>query len=128
METSIFIAKLLAVVYLAIGFGILLNQSYYRKGLDEMVSNAGIMYLGGFMALVIGFLMVTYHNIWVKSWIVLITILGWFALLKGLLLLILPKTMTRFSMSLFKKKNFLLIDGIIALILGFIFGYFGFLA
>jgi len=97
MELSIFIAKIFAFVYLAIGLGMLINTKYYKKAIDDMLDNSGVMYLGGVMALVIGYLMVTYHNFWVKDWTVIITVIGWLAFIKGVLLLVLPNAMIDFS-------------------------------
>ena len=127
METSIFIAKILGLVYIAVGLGMFFSSSYYRKMLEGITKCAGFMYLGGIMALVVGFLIVTYHNVWVGSWVVLITIIGWIALLKGLLLLIFPETMVNLTSVFTKEKNFA-IWRFFPLILGLIFGYFGFLA
>ena len=127
METSIFIAKILGLVYLAVGLGMIFSPGYYREKFEEMVKNASFMYLGGLLALVVGFLVITYHNIWENSWVVLVTIIGWLALLKGLLLLIFPRTMINLCMPLVKKDSCLIAKGIIVLILGLIFGYFGFL-
>jgi len=125
METTLFIARVIAVMYLAIGLGILLSPDYYRKTFDAMLKNSGIMYLGGFLALIVGYLIVAYHNIWVKDWTVIITIFGWAALIKGVLILAFPQGMVDFSASFLKKKNFTII-GFGVLVIGAILGYFGF--
>ena len=106
METSIFIAKILGLVYLAVGLGMIFSPGYYREKFEEMVKNASFMYLGGLLALVVGFLVITYHNIWENSWVVLVTIIGWLALLKGLLLLIFPRTMINLCMPLVHQESF----------------------
>ena len=96
MELSQFVAQLLGITYLAVGIGFLNSRKHYEKMLNNFVKDPAVMYLGGLMALIIGFLLVTYHNIWVKNWTVLITILGWGALLKGVLLLAIPKTQSTY--------------------------------
>jgi len=127
METSIFIAQIISIAYLAIGLGMLLNSAYYKK-LFDAVQDAGIIYLGGIMALVIGFLLVTYHNVWEGSWVVIITIFGWAALLKGVVLLVFPKWMISLTKSMMKCKQIVPTAGIVVLILGAVLGYFGFFA
>lgn len=126
MELSIFIAQVFALVYLAIGLGMLIDTKYYRKAFDSMIANSGVMYIGGVMALVIGFLIISSHNIWVKDWTVIITVLGWLAVVKGVMLLVFPKAMLNFSKGLMKKN--LTIISVIVLILGGVLGYFGFIA
>ncbi len=126
MELSIFIAKLLAIVYIAIGVGMLLNGKHYKQMINDIMGTPGIIYLGGIMALIAGYLMVTYHNIWVKDWTVIITVFGWLALVKGVSLLAFPKTFIGFSKSMMKKWNFTVV-GACVLILGLILGYFGFI-
>jgi len=128
METSIFVAKILSLVYLSVGLGLLLNQSFYQKLFKDFMESPSVLYVGAIMALVVGFLLVTYHNIWVVSWVVLITILGWLALIKGIALLVIPNAMLRMTQSLLDKKYYLCIQAIAALILGLILGYYGFVA
>jgi len=77
------------------------------------------------MALVVGFLIVSNHNVWVQDWTVLVTIIGWLALLKGVLIFLAPKFLIKLSASILKKTNLI---GLCAIILGLVFGYFGFLA
>jgi hypothetical protein len=52
METSIFIAKIFSVVYFFLGIGLLFNQKYYKKGLENMISNFSIMFLFGIIAII----------------------------------------------------------------------------
>jgi len=44
-----------------------------------------VVYLSGALFLVAGLFLVRNHNVWVRSWPVLITILGWSAILLGLI-------------------------------------------
>jgi len=83
MELSILLAKIFAAVYLAAGLSILFNPRFYPRILDDMLKNVAVMYLYGFIALIFGVFMVTYHNFWVMDWTVVITLFGWAALIKG---------------------------------------------
>ncbi|MBU1992507.1 MAG: hypothetical protein ABH856_02325 [Patescibacteria group bacterium] len=125
MELSLLMAKLLGVVYIVVGLGMLINKDGYKDMMGDIYKNSLMLYMGGVMALVVGLLLVMYHNLWVSSWEVIITILGWLALLKGLLLLLAPKAMK--GMVGFWEKN-IQFGGVIVLILGLVLGYFGFVA
>jgi uncharacterized protein YjeT (DUF2065 family) len=125
MELSVLVAQIFGLVYVMFGLGMLINGSYYKKALDEMMNNSGFMVFGGMISLVIGFLLVRSHNVWVGDWTVLVTILGWLALVKGVLLLLAPNFLVDISKSILKNTQ---VVGVGALILGLILGYFGFYA
>jgi hypothetical protein len=111
------------VVYVTAGLGMLINGKYFKNAIDNMIKSSGLVLIGGVMALVVGFLIVNSHNVWVKDWTVLVTILGWLALVKGVALFLIPQPFMKFA-KLFTAKVWLF--GIFALILGGVFGYFGF--
>jgi len=127
METSVFIAKVIAVIYLSFGFGMLFSGNYYKKIISKLIDDSSYMFLGGFMAIVFGMLIVEYHNIWIKDWTVLVTIIGWMALVKGIILLAFPQFFDIFKPML-KSENLNKFMLPLVLILGLVFGYFGFVA
>lgn len=128
MQTSLLVARILAIIYLAVGLGMIFNKAYYQKMIHDLCSESPMLYIGGFLAIVAGFLLTTFHNIWVKDWTVLITIIGWLAMIKGIMLLVLPKTtITIIAKSFVKPNLFPLWNGFI-LLLGLVMGYFGFVA
>jgi len=127
MELSIFIAKITAVIYLSAALGAIFSADHYRKLIDDMFNNAGLTYVTGFMAVIVGFLIVNYHNIWVKDWPVLITIMGWLALTKGVLIIAFPDFVRSYSKPIFVDRG-LKIFPYIAILIGLLFGYFGFVS
>ncbi len=127
MDLSLFVAQVAAIVYLSVGVGMLLDKKYYAKLLEGIMKDTTAMYIGGFMALIAGFTLVTFHNEWVKSWEVLVTIIGWIALIKGVMLLAFPSTLVGMTKSWVNAKN-LKTFSVIVIALGLVFGYFGFIA
>ena len=125
METSIFIAKIIGVIYLSFGIGLLFNKDYYSKVIENLLDNSTYMILGGVMAIVFGFLILENHHHWVKNWTVLITIIGWIALIKGVLLLALPKTLNIFK-PLLKTESLNKSLAPLVIIFGIVFIYLGF--
>lgn len=125
MELSILIAKLTAVIYLSAALGAIFSANHYRKLIDDMFHNAALTYLMGFTAVIIGFLIVNYHNIWGKDWTVLITIMGWLALTKGVLIIAFPEFVRSYSRPMFADRG-LKIFPYVAILIALLFGYFGF--
>jgi len=67
-------------------------------------------------------LLVGHHNIWVKDWRVLITLIGWIAVIKGVLLIAFPQLISLFK-GWYKNTR---AWGILIIVLGLLFGYLGF--
>ena len=120
------IFQVFSLAYLAIGVGILVNPGFYKKLYEDFVENASIMYLGGASALVIGYLIVAFHNTWTNDLSVIITIIGWAALIKGIIILILPKVMIALTRAIAKNESFLKIQGVAVIIIGLGLAFLGF--
>lgn len=112
---------------MTMGLGFLLNPKYFKDAFEDMMKSSSFIVFGGALALVVGFLIVHYHNFWVSDWTVIITIIGWGGLIKGVVLFLAPKAMIKFSRVFLGKKNMHLM-GVGALIFGLVLGYFGFFA
>jgi len=121
------IFQVLGIVYLAVGVGIIINPDFYKKLVTDFMESPPAIYLGGIAALIIGYLLVTFHNTWDKDWSVIITIIGWVALIKGLFLIVLPKMSIKISNSFRKQMiEFLTVWAIVVIILGGLLCWLGF--
>jgi hypothetical protein len=125
VELSILIARITSVIYLSAAAGAIIDRDQYRRVAEDVFKNAALTYWMGFTAAIVGSLIVNYHNIWVGNWTVLITILGWLALIKGVLIIAVPKRVERFSKMVFSGKM-LQCFPYLAGLLGVLFGYLGF--
>ena len=90
MELSIFLAKVLGLYLLLVCTGVLLNRRHFPRLIKEFSESLAIVVLSGFIALVLGLLMVVSHNVWSADWRVIITILGWLTLAKGVFRIMAP--------------------------------------
>ena len=80
-----------------------------------------------FTLFIFGVLIIENHNVWEANWTVIITIIGWVALLKGILLLAFP-TKLDFFKSKFSNDSFLKLLTPLVLLFGLIFLYLGFMS
>jgi hypothetical protein len=126
MELSILIARIVSVVYLSAALGAVFSKDHFRRVLDDLFKNAALVYFMGFTAVVLGFLIVNYHNTWVKDWTVLVTVLGWLALIKGVLLIAFPRLIQSYSKPILDGKSLRVFPYVVALV-GLLFGFFGFI-
>lgn len=126
MEISILISKMLSIAYFSLGLGILFNQEYYKTELTKILDNSAILLYGGFLAIVLGFIIIEYHNTWHNDWTTIITIVGWISLTKGITLLVFPNLTQFYKNTIFHSNNLMKKLFPLLMLLGLIFGYFGF--
>ncbi len=128
MDASQFIAQMLGPTYLALGVGGFVNRKHFMELIKGFKASYAVILISGILALLIGLLMLRFHNLWVADWRVIITVFAWIALLKGLTLLVLP---ARVGESI--AQRFIERPQLINLMLGFcvvigmMFCYFGYL-
>ena len=90
MDNSIFLAKFWGY-YLLIFFVILSFNPKRIKQIFNDLEDQKFLIIISFIAIIVGLLNILFHNIWEPSWKLIITLIGWSALLKGLSLFIFPK-------------------------------------
>ena len=128
MGISVFIAKILGLVYLTIGVGLMVNRQTFKQILEDFCKNTVLVFYGGALALVIGIMIVLIHNIWAANWTVIITIIGWAALIKGVWLIVFPNSVHKFMQAYQKNEKLLVVHSTAALVFGIVLIYFGFFA
>ena len=123
-DTNIF--QILGLTYLAIGPGMLASPRFYKEMLNKMIDNEAVFFVMGLLGFVIGYFLVAYHNIWTGGWTIIITIFGWLALLKGLMMIVIPEKSIKLYNSIKISKRQLGVYGVIVSVLGVIFTYLGY--
>jgi hypothetical protein len=120
------IFQLIGLAYVAMGLGGLFSKGSYRRLIEGFVDSPALLFLTGIMTLILGFVLVAYHNVWVMGWTVIITIFGWLALIKGMMILIFPgfyaSISGRMKMSMGFMRGYavvVLLIGVFMLLLGF---------
>jgi hypothetical protein len=128
MGTSLFIAKIFGLLYLVVGAGLILNRKAFQQIMDDFCKNTALIFFGGMSSLAVGVVIVLTHNVWVAGWPVIITIIGWIAIIKGVWLIVLPNTVPAFMQAYQKNENLIIVQSVGALIFGIVLTFFGFFA
>jgi uncharacterized protein YjeT (DUF2065 family) len=123
-DASIF--QIMGLVYLAIGAGMLISPGFYSIMIKKMIENEAVLFVTGLLVAVIGLILVSYHNIWNGGWTIVITIFGWLALLKGLMLVVIPERSVKLYNTIKISDQQLKIYGIIVVVLGAVLAYLGY--
>lgn len=120
------IFQMMGIAYVAIGFGALVDSTYLTKLVADLKKNYLALFVGGMTAFVVGFIIVVFHNVWKATPSLVITIFGWIALIKGLLILVSPSI----SINLFEKidiKKYQKALGLFCFVLGTLLVYIAFM-
>lgn len=121
MVLSLLVAKITALVFLSAGLAALSGKMDFEKMVHDFERSPALCFITGFISIVIGMLLVGYHNFWVMNWTVLITIIGWAAVIKGIMFIAAPGSIASFK-GMFKNTK---AWGILLIIIGILFGYLG---
>jgi len=109
MGLTYFLAQLIGLYLLFVGLLMLLRKKMFLEVINEFYSGSTSLFLAGWIAMLLGLLLVLNHNYWNAGILALvITITGWAALLKGAALLFIPKTIVRWARSVNLEKFFYL--------------------
>ncbi len=126
METSVLLAKIIGPLLLIVGAGIFINLEHYRRLVVDFGASPLSIYMAGTTALLLGLLIVIFHNVWEWRWPVIITILGWLGLIKGAVRILAPKLVAERSGRYGRNTNVVMTSAIVTLVLGAVLTYFGY--
>jgi hypothetical protein len=90
MELTQFLAQIWGPVILAIGLGIFVSPKYYSKVYHDLEREPLAILVFAMFAITFGVIHVTLHNVWNTFPEIIISLLGWGLLVKGLVFAIAP--------------------------------------
>ena len=93
----------------------------------DLMDNRAVLFLFALISLLLGLMVVLTHNLWTGPMLVIIiTLIGWAMILRGVMLLFLPHgTIRKIFSAISYEKNYYLI-GIVSVIVGAYLTYSGF--
>jgi hypothetical protein len=122
MSTSRYIARLMGPLLLVLGlgmaFGIWAQPDAYLGMMKQFMAAPSFIFVLGILALVAGLAIVNAHNLWVADWRVIVTILGWLAVVRGVISLLFPLRLHAVGQRIVESSSFPIIGAIIAIVLG----------
>lgn len=121
---SIFIARMLALVYLAAAIRSFCGREHFRRIAEQLWESPALSYLAGFAAVALGSAIV-YYGYWGLGAPALVWLAGLGALIKGLLIIAFPGWMRQISEPFLTDRALKIIPYAL-LGAGLLFGYVGF--
>jgi len=126
MPTSLFIAKLLGPLYAFVGVALFFKRPMFRAILKDFISSPTLIYLAGFMGLLAGLALVLAHNVWVLDWRLVITLVGWIAIMRAVVTMLLPHYIVFAGSRILERPELLLVAAVLNLAIGLTLSYFGY--
>ena len=126
MELSNFLANIWGLSFIIVGLSLLIYQKNIKR-VFELAENEINLFFHGVCSFVVGIAMILTHNLWVSDWRVIVTLLGWIALARGIMLLFLPEIVVNLHKKM--ENNRWISSALVGVvILGCVLIYFGFTA
>lgn len=117
MDTSLLIARILGPFYVAVALGIFMNRGYFERAIEGFEQSPALFYLSGTLAYAVGAVIIAVHNQW-TGWPTVITLIGWAAILKGLMRTLAPTYSQAIVARAIASPNGIIATGIVSLVLG----------
>lgn len=126
MLTSIVLARFFGLYLAIISIFMLVRSDSVREMLTDFANSKAVMFLTAIITLMLGIILVILHNVWTPNWRVVVTLLAWITLIKGILRLFIPESAVKMMSKFTSNKSAYYITAIITLIVGVFLIYQGF--
>lgn len=104
MDISIFFARLWGSYFVIFGSLFIITNQLGRT--IEMTDDKPFVISTGYITLLMGLVTVILHNLWVADWRIVLTVLGWSTVIKGVMKIGFPEHIHKQAQR-FKKKQWL---------------------
>jgi hypothetical protein len=126
MAASIFLAKLIGPLLVIVAAALLVNPVGFKVMAQDFLNSRALMFLSGFILVPAGLAIVLTHNVWAADWRVLITLLGWLALIGGAIRIFDPPQLTRTGHTLLANALYMKIAAGLWLVIGLVLCFYGY--
>jgi len=123
-----FLSRLLGLYCLLVGLSMITHRQATLDTMKALIHNPPVLFIVGVIALGTGLAMVLSHNVWSGGTLpVVVTLVGWISVIKGLLILFLPpETAVRFFLGRLHYEQLFYLYAAISVIFGVYLTYGGF--
>ena len=96
------------------------NADTFRAMAQEFLKSYALIYLSGLLALTAGLAIVNTHNEWTADWRAAITLIGWLAVIGGVIRIVFPRTVEMIGGTMITtvSNSWIVGEGVVLLALG----------
>jgi hypothetical protein len=127
MGLTLFIAQLFGASLLVVSVAMAFRYDDMMHVLDEFLKDRALLFFAALVSLMVGLLLVLIHNVWTGDLLtIVVTVLGWGLLLRGVIWLFVPGGVLRKLVSSAKKEHVYYVIVFIIFLVGSYLTYSGF--
>ncbi len=121
---EVIIARILGIYFVAVSIALIFSPERVKRIHRQMIENEPHLFFAGILAIFFGAWIITVHNIWVLGWPLILTIIGWISLIKGIALIAFPGFPLLFGFIYERSSNVFRILGLIWAVIGGLLIYY----
>jgi hypothetical protein len=122
-NAAMWLASIFGPFLVILGLWMLLYCDQMMKVMTGIKNSAAIFYLNSVFNILVGFTVLSQYDLWGWNLLVLVTLLGWFMVVRGVMGLFVPQLLIDILMG---NPGFTKVMGIIPLVWGVFLSYVGF--
>ena len=103
LDLSVFLARLFGFYILIMITAMIVRKDHFKQFISDFLENSAVVMLTAVFTIIFGLVLVLLHNAWVPNWRVVVTIICWWALAKGCILLFFPTPFTEKTRALLES-------------------------
>jgi hypothetical protein len=126
MTTSKMIASLIGPTLVAIAAAVMINFGSSPALAEQFARDPALIFVSGVLVFVAGIAIVSVHNIWAGGWPVLVTVLGWLAVLGGLVRMLFPIQLAAIVAGVGQSTGLIAAVAVVPLVLGAFLSFKGY--
>ena len=92
MEATIFLAKFWAIYFIVMAIAVLINPKRLKAIVESIFKSDSEMWIAGVFTFLLGIGLVLTHNVWDTTLEIVVSVIGWLTLVKGIMYVTLPDT------------------------------------
>jgi hypothetical protein len=128
MTLTSYVAQLLGLYLTVSGVLMIVREQAMIELVPKFTDSPAFLYFLGSLRILIGLAIVLAHTMWVGTLGLVIYLLGWISLLRGIAMLLLPAEAERKILANFSRGNVSYVTALLAIVLGGWLAYAGFTA
>ena len=118
MTNAELIAGYAGPIMMAVAAAMLINRRAIAGVIKDMANGPAFIFLAGLLTLLGGLAIVRAHNVWSAEWTVLVTVIGWLAIVSGIARIVWPDRIASIANRILSSENAMTAWALVALMLG----------
>jgi hypothetical protein len=118
MTNAELIAGYAGPIMMAVAAAMLINRRTVVGAIRDMANGPAFIFFAGLLTLLGGLAIVRAHNAWSFEWSVLVTVIGWIAIVGGIVRIVWPDRIASVANRILSSENAITAWALVALLLG----------